>query len=97
MTEELKEESKKEESRVDLFLSKVEEKVLTDCANGKHAASVIFPTDFTVEEVSDVIRGVRNFKFYRKCRYHYDIGEPNNASVEVESRLNDIYLVIHWE
>ena len=52
----------KKVSKVDLFLSKVAEKVLTDFFNGEKSSQIEVPQYFTLEEVGAILKGVRTFK-----------------------------------
>ena len=95
MTEELKKESK-----VDLYLSKVEEKVLTNASKGTEEAVVSIPTDFTIEEVKEIMRRIRYFKLFSKLSYAKEL--PTEKFVIIEVRTlpyecqYDFNLFIHW-
>ena len=95
MTEELKKESK-----VDLYLSKVEEKVLTTASNGTEEAVVSIPTDFTIEEVKEIMRRIRYFKFFSKLSYAKELPTEKFVSIEVRTLpyelQYDFNLFIRW-
>jgi len=52
----------KKVSKVDLFLSHVAEKVLTDFFNGSKTSLVVIPTYFTLGEVQEIVKGAKSFK-----------------------------------
>ena len=52
----------KKSSKLDLFLSYVAEKVLTDFFNGSKTSMVVIPTYFTLGEVQEIVKGVKSFK-----------------------------------
>lgn len=52
----------KKVSKVDLYLSTVAEKVLTDFFNDARATQVEVPAHFTLDEAGQILKGVRSFK-----------------------------------
>ena len=82
------------------YLSQVEKQVLANHAGGTEAAIVPIPTDFTIEEVKEIMRRIRYFKLFSKLSYAKSL--PTEKFVIIEVRTlpyecqYDFNLFIHW-
>ena len=64
----------KKRIKVDLFLSYVSEKLLTDEINGSKTSTVTIPTYFTKDEVNEILKGVKYFNRIRNVVYTKEEG-----------------------
>lgn len=84
------------EAKVDLFLSKVKENVVNNYLRNIKKSTVTIPTDFTLEEVNEIFKGVNYFNCIRNYSYTKERGfKPlPTYSTEIERTSDKFNLVV---
>lgn len=82
------------------YLSKLEEKILANAAEGTEAAVVSIPTYFTIDEVKEIMRGIHHFKFFRNLSHTKALPLEKFLIIEVRTLpyevQYDFNLFIRW-